>query len=166
MYLPPDGVSPFNLIEMDTAKAGQVQSYTLIVDQQEATPIARKLTILNVADSKNTPGWLEIVGEVQSQADQLSTYTKIIGTFYDGAGKVVYTAYTFTDPSDLPAGATYPFKMTILSDERTGKVARYDLMAESMNSGYTTVPEWSFPQLVAAMTIMAAVLVVKRLRVT
>jgi hypothetical protein len=166
MYLPPDGISPFDMIELDTVKASRVQSYTLILEQQEATPIAQKLTILNIADSKNTLGWLEIVGEVQNQADQVSVYTKIIGTFYDTSGKIIYTAYTFTDPSDVPAGATYPFKMTILSDERTSKVATYRLQAESMNSQYTSVPEWSLPEIMLVGALGLACLVIGRRRAT
>ena len=153
MYLPPEDVSPFNMIELDTAKSARVQSYTLIVEQQEAAPIPQKLVIHNVADSKNSLGWMEIVGEVENQADATSIYTKIAGTFYDESGKVIYAGYTFTDPSDVPAGAKYPFKMTILSDERTSKVARYTLIAESMNSGYTSVPETAWPILVMAAAL-------------
>lgn len=155
MYLPPEGISPFDLTELDTAKSARVQSYSLIVEYREVAPIPQKLVILNVADSKNSLGWLEIVGEVENQADQVSTYTKIVGTFYDESGKVIYTDFTYTDPSDVPPVTRYPFKMTILSDERTSKVARYGLIAESMNSKYTSVPEtpWPVLMMIAALTL-------------
>jgi hypothetical protein len=164
MYLPPEGVSPFDLTELDTAKSARVQSYSLIVEYREVAPIPQKLVILNVADSKNSLGWLEIVGEVENQADQVSTYTKIVGTFYDESGKVIYTGFTYTDPSDVPPVPRYPFKMTILSDERTSKVARYSLIAESMNSKYTSVPETPWPGILMAAALTVAVVVVRRKR--
>jgi len=163
MYLPPEGISPFDLTELDTAKSAMVQTYNLIVDQQEASAIPQKLVILNVADWKDQPlGLMEIVGEVQNQADGVSTYTKIVGTFYDENGKVIYTDYTFTDPSDVPAGATNPFKMTLLSDERSSKVARYILIAESENSEYTSVPETPLPFILMAAALTVAIVVLRR----
>lgn len=162
MYLPPAGISPFDVMEIDAPKASRVQTYSLVVEYQEVPSIPQKLVILNVADSKTSLGWLEIVGEVENQADQISTYTKIVGTFYDETGKVIYATFTFTSPSDLPAGARYPFKMTVLSDERTGKVARYTLLAESMNSQYTSVPEWPLPQIVLAGAVGLACLLIGR----
>jgi hypothetical protein len=133
------------------------------VEHREVAPIPQKLVILNAADSKNSLGWLEIVGEVENQADQVSTYTKIVGTFYDETGKVIYTDYTYTDPSDVPAGARHPFKMTLLSDERSSKVSRYTLIAESMNSHYTSVPEWPLPGIVlAAVFGLASILIARR----
>lgn len=109
MYLPPNDVSPFDIIELDTAKSAKVQSYTLIVEQQEAAPIPQKLVIHNVADSKNSLGWMEVVGEVENQADITSTYTKIVGTFYDESGKVIYTG------SRSPIHPTFPPERRIRS---------------------------------------------------
>jgi hypothetical protein len=150
------------MFEMDTAKSARVQSYSLVVDPDEATPIMQKLAILSVADSKNSYGQLEIVGEVENQGTSTSTYTEIVGTFYDVNGKVVYVGYTFTSPTDVPAGAKYGFKMTVLSDERTNKIARYSLVAESIE--YTSVPEWPTPILVAAIALSLAVIVIRRKR--
>jgi hypothetical protein len=164
MYLPPEGVSPFDLTELDTAKSARVQSYSLIVEYREVAPIPQKLVILNTADSKNSLGWLEIVGEVENQADQVSTYTKIVGTFYDETGKIIYTAYTYTDPSEVPAGAKHPFKMMILNDERSSKISRYTLIAESMNSHYTSVPEWPFPGVILVAVLGLASLLIGRAR--
>jgi hypothetical protein len=162
MFLPPQGISPFDLAEIDTAKASRVQTYSLIVEYQEAPSIPQKLVILNIADSKSSLGWLEIVGEVENQAEQVSTYTKIVGTFYNETGKVIYATFTFTSPSDVPAGARHPFKMTVLSDERTSKVARYTLLAESMNSQYTSVPEWPLPQIMLVGAVGVACLLIGR----
>jgi len=162
MYLPPDSVGAFDMFEMDTAKSARVQSYSLVVDPDEATPIMQKLAILSVVDSKNSYGQLEIVGEVENQGTSTSTYTEIVGTFYDVNGKVVYVGYTFTSPTDVPAGAKYGFKMTVSSDERTNQIARYSLIAESQN--YTSVPELSAPMLVAGIVLSMGVLAVWKKR--
>jgi hypothetical protein len=163
-FLPPEGVAPFNLIEIDTAKSSRVQSYTLVVEFQEASAPAQQLLILNVADSKNSLGWLEVVGEVENQAATASTYTQVTGTFYDAEGKVVYVHFTYTSPSEIPSGGRYGFKITVGSDERSSKIARYALTAESENSGYTSVPETPWPTVLTAVALTLAAVVLRRKR--
>lgn len=81
-------------------------------------------------------------------------------------GKLVYVGYTYTDPNEAPPGATYPFKLIVFSAERSSKITRYSLIAESMNSGYTSVPETPWPGiLMAAALTVAVVVVVRRKRV-
>jgi hypothetical protein len=155
-FLPPDSVAPFNIVESDTAKSARVQTYSLVVEFREATAIAQKLVIMSVGDSKNSLGWLEVVGEVENQGDALSTYTEVVGTFYDVNGKVVYVGFTFASPSDVPPASKYGFKITVSSDERTNQIGRYSLIAESQN--YTSVPELSAPMLVAGIVLSMGVL--------
>ena len=160
MYLPPGGVGGFDLSERDTVKSARVQSYSLVVEPDEATPIMQNLAILNTADSKNSYGQLEIVGEVENQGTSISTYTEIVGTFYDINGKVVYVGFTFTSPSDIPAGAKYGFKMTVRSDERTNQIARYTLVAESIE--YTSIPETPWPIVMLAAALTLAIVALRR----
>jgi hypothetical protein len=163
MYLPPGEVGGFDLSERDTTKSARVQSYSLVVDPNEATPIMQNLAILNAADSKNSNGELEIVGEVQNHGMSTSTYTEIVGTFYDVNGKVVYVGFTFTSPSDVPAGAKYGFKLTVRSDERTNQIARYSLVAESIE--YTSVPETPWPGILMVAALTVGVLALRRKKV-
>ena len=153
-FVPPDAVAPFNMIEIDTAKSARVGSYSLLLEFQEATALSQQLAVLNVADSKNSLGWLEVVGEVENRGTAPSTYTQVAGTFYDADGKVIYVHFTYTDPSEIPPGAKHPFKITVGSDERTSRIARYALTAESENSGYTSVPEMPGPTVLAALALM------------
>jgi hypothetical protein len=118
-----------------------VQSYSLLVEFQETTPLSQQLTVLNVADSTNSFGWLQVVGEVENRGTAPSAYTQVTGTFYDADGRVIYVHFTYTDPSEIPFGAKHPFKITVGSDERSSKITRYALSAESENSGYTSVSE-------------------------
>jgi len=140
-FVPPDAVAPFNIIEIDTAKSARVTSYSLLLEFQEATALSQQLTVLNVADSKNPLGWLEVVGEVENHAASPSAYTQVIGTFYAADDRVIYVHFTYTNPSEIPPGTKHPFKITVGSDERSSKIARYSLTAESEDSGYTSVSE-------------------------
>ena len=54
-----------------------------------------------------------ITGQVNNPGDALSTYAQIIGTLYDGAGKVVNVGYDFLAAAQLPPGGTAPFDVAI-----------------------------------------------------
>jgi hypothetical protein len=160
--VPPGAVAGFDLIEIDKNKANQIQSYTLLLDFRETSAVTMKLVVLNVVQSKNSLGWLEVMGEVQNQGDTPSTFTKIIATFHNAGGQVVYVGFTYADPDPVPAGATHPFKLTVLSDERSNVIAGYDLTAESHE--YTSVPEFPWPIVIAvtALTLAGAAMRKKR----
>jgi hypothetical protein len=162
-YVPPDVIAPFRIEEVDTAKSAQVTSYSLAVEFQEAQPIPVKLAIMNISDSKSSLGYLEVFGELENLADAPSMFTKVCGTFYDETGKVIYVGSTYPRPPDIPAGGKNPFTLTV---ERASNITRYTLLAESMNSGYTSVPELSSSTLVliAAISLTAVAMRKKRLR--
>jgi hypothetical protein len=163
-FVPPDNVVPFDLTEIDTAKSARVQSYSLVLEFDETGPPIQKLAVLNVADSKNLNGQFEVVGEVENQGDKPAPYTHVIGTFYDAGGKVVYADFTYTEPTEIPPRAKHGFKITVLSDTQSSKITRYTLIAESENAGYTSVPEWPSPILVAGIALSLAVIVIRRKR--
>jgi hypothetical protein len=161
-YLPPENVAPFDMFEIDTAKSARVQSYSLAVEFQEVAGLSQKLVILNLSNSTDAVGWLEVVGEVENQGDIPSTYTQVTGIFYDANGKVIYVAFTYTDPHEIPVGARHGFKITVVGSERSYRVARYSLTAESENSRFTSVPEWPSPILVAGLVLSLAAIVIRR----
>ena len=161
-YVPPSVTVPLAMTELDTAKSARVASYTLASEFMEASPIQQKLVISNLATSTNTLGDLEILGEVQNQGTASSPYVKIAGAFYDAAGKLVYVGYTFTDPSEIPAGATYAFKLTVYSADRSGKIDHYNLIAESQIAGYTSVPEFPWPMIIAVAALTVAIVALHR----
>jgi hypothetical protein len=119
---------------------------------------------MSVSDSKNSYGWFEIMGEVQNQGEAASKYTKVCGIFYGDDGKVIYVYYTFTSPDEIPPGMTYPFKLSVMDEDRSSKITRYSLIAESEISQYTSVPEWPSPILIAGIVLSLAVVVVRRKR--
>lgn len=161
-YVPPAATVPLAMVEVDTAKSSQVRSYSLAIEFMDATPIQQKLAVLNVADSKNSIGYLEVVGEVENQGDAVSEYTKVAGSFYDETGSLVYVGYTYTDPPDIPSGATHAFNLTVISHERSSKITHYSLIAESMTSGYTSVPETPWPMLMLAAALTLGIVALRR----
>jgi len=163
-FVPPDTAAPFNMIEIDTAKSARVQSYSLLLEFQETAALSQQLTVVDAADSKNSLGWLEVVGEVENHGGTPSAYTQVTGTFYDADGKVIYAHFTYADPSEIPPGATHPFKITVGSEERSSKITQYALVAESENSGYTSIPETPWPAVMTAAGVTLAVAVLRRKR--
>jgi len=52
--------------------------------------------VLNVADSKNSSGWLEVAEEVENRGTAISAYTQVTGTFYDVLTRSTGLAILFT----------------------------------------------------------------------
>jgi len=161
-YVAPDSLAGLSILEMDTAKSARVTSYNLIIEWTEAAPIANKLVITSVSDSKNSYGWFEIMGEVQNQGDAASKYTKVCGIFYDDTGKVIYVYHTYTSPDQIPPGMTYPFKLSVMNDERSNRIVHYSLIAESESAQYTSVPEMPWPGVLAMIVLTLGVVALRR----
>lgn len=85
------------------------------------------LKIVNTSSSKNSLGWLQIVGEVQNNGDTISEYTKITATFYGSDGRVVDVAFTFTDPTTVQPHSQQSFKLTLLSTTRSNAATTWSL---------------------------------------
>ena len=86
---------------------------------------------MNTSKSTNSLGWLEVVGEVKNKGSETSNYTKVIVTLYDSTGKVIYADFTYTSPSDIPAGQAYGFKISLLDSTIASHVSNYELFTES-----------------------------------
>jgi hypothetical protein len=161
-YVAPDSLAGLSILEMDTAKSARVTSYNLIIEWTEAAPIANKLVITSVSDSKNSYGWFEIMGEVQNQGDTASKYTKICGIFYDDTGKVIYVYHTYTSPDQIPPSMKYPFKLSVMNEETSNRIVHYSLIAESESAQYTSVPETPWPIIMLAAALSLAIVAVHR----
>ena len=71
-------------------------------------------------------------------------------------------AFTYTDPSEIPIAGRNIFKITVGSDERSFRVARYSLTAESENSRFTSVPEFPWPPILAVTALTLAIVAIAR----
>jgi len=145
--LPPGQSVGFDTVEIDTAKSAQVASYTLTMEYQAVAAFPISLQISSVNAAKNTLGWFEVMGEVQNDGSKASHYTKVVATFYGSDGKVVYVWFAYTEPTTVEPGMKAPFKISVLSQERSDLITRYSLAAES--SEYTSIPEFPSQILIA-----------------
>jgi len=161
-YLAPNQITPFNLVELDSAKSSRTQRYSLVLDYIGSSPFSVKLKIVNVGNSTNSLGWLEVVGEVENDGDNASNNTRVIGTFYDDAGNVIYVTSTLTSPSKIPSGNKYGFKLIVTDEGLTHKVTRYTTAAESEQ--YTSVPELSWPLSLFVVTLSVVTFAIRKRR--
>lgn len=81
----------------------------------EGDPAAKSPRLdLNIVSHEGSGGDVyHITGQVENPGDAMSTYVQIIGTLYDGAGKVVNVGYDFLSAAQLPPGGIAPFDVAI-----------------------------------------------------
>jgi len=70
------------------------------------------LTILSQTASIDSLGYHKVVGQVKNNGDSTATYVKVVGTYYNYAGKVIGTSYTYTELDLINAGAMSPFELS------------------------------------------------------
>jgi len=70
------------------------------------------LTILSQTASIDTSGYHNIVGEVKNNGASAATYVKIVSTYYNSAGKVIGTSFTYTELDTINVGAASPFELS------------------------------------------------------
>jgi hypothetical protein len=108
--LKPNQKSPFKLTDyLDASLASyslDVQ-YTTTQDQP-----FEGLTIVNQTASIDPEGLHNVVGEVKNNGASTANFVKVMGTYYNSAGKVIGISFTYTDPATINAGATASFALT------------------------------------------------------
>jgi hypothetical protein len=138
-YLRPAEKSPFKLIISDESVASRINNYTLSVNWEpvyanaSAVAAATVLTIQEGEQRIGEFGWYEVVGEVVNGGTDSTEYVKVVATFYDEAGQVINTDYTYTDPSDLAAGQSAPFELTVSDEDIAEDIESVKLSAQSQD---------------------------------
>lgn len=161
----PSGIaSGFDLFEFDVGKSANIRSYALALEFQEAQPLTTALEIMNTSSSKNSLGWLQIVGEVKNNGDTISEYTKVVATFYGADGKVVDVGFTYTDPTTVQPHGQQGFKVTLISTTRSNTATTWSL--DTQSTQYASIPELTMPliALAAALTLGGFTMPKKRRR--
>lgn len=159
--IPPGETAPFEIWESDSAKASKTRSYSLqivgpvLLANITITP---KLLVQNIAETKGTEGLREVAGYVKNLGTAVSRLTRVVGTFYNDTGKVVYVQSRLTDPGDIAPGSTSSFRLPV-HEEQSQKITGYKLAAES--SEYTSVPELHWPVLAAGSVLLLAIFAVR-----
>lgn len=91
------------------------------------TPVPA-LTIVSSTGSVDVLNFYEVVGEVRNNTAMTARFVTVTATFYDASGAVIDTATSFVHPSDIPAGATAPFKII---GTKAAATVRYKLVAST-----------------------------------
>ena len=136
-YLRPGEKSPFRLIISDESVVQRINSYTLDVNWDPVFAIpsavteATVLTIVQGEQRTNDFGWYQIVGEVRNGGSEATEFVKVVATFYDETGQVINTDFTYTDPSDLAAGQSAPFEVTVTDEDISDDIESVKLSAQS-----------------------------------
>jgi hypothetical protein len=133
--LPPGSGSPFDLILISSSTdiISRIDHYELDLDFTETNQtLTRTLLLLsNYSYISNVTGYLYIIGEIQNNSTETSTFTQAFATCYDTNGTVVAVGSAFTDPYSIEYGEKSPFQILILSKEQNNLVANIDIQLKS-----------------------------------
>ena len=144
--LRPGEKSPFKLIIIDQSVAQRIANYTLTVDWDPLFAVPARVanaTVLTVQEGEQRIGEFgryEAVGEVVNGGAEDTEFVKVAATFYDENGRVIEADYTYTDPSDVGAGQSAPFEITVLDEDISEEIESVKLTAQS-NDYFAIDPE-------------------------
>jgi hypothetical protein len=153
--LSPGEATGFNVMENSAIDSAEVSNYKLNLEFHEAQPVTFALNAYAVNATKNIFGSLVLTGFVQNNGNTESDYTKVVGTFYDASGNVVYVGATPTDPGTIPLANRQPFQLTVPGADISAQVTSWVLQVESQQ--FTSIPEWQTPTIIAAIVLCLAV---------
>ena len=85
---------------------------SIIFAQQSPTDM---VSIVSHSSFVDQAEYFHVVGEVQNNSTSAVNFVQVIGTYYDANDEVVGTAFTFTQPENLPLGGTAPFDLILTS---------------------------------------------------
>ena len=75
--------------------------------------------------------YLHVIGEMLNPTDQWLEYVKIVVTFYDSAGTMIGTDFTYTELDLIPPGDTGAFDTGIDVSTLGGEVDSYELQVQA-----------------------------------
>jgi hypothetical protein len=78
-------------------------------------PSINRVKILSTNSFTDSSNFLHIVGQVQNNTPLGVEFVRLTATLYDSNNKVVGTQFSYTNPSDIPAGEIAPFEIIVTS---------------------------------------------------
>ena len=129
--------------QIDILKPSQKSPFEISSYPDEITPASYKLSvqydvtsempfqgldIISHTPSTDSAGYYHIVGELKNNGASTSTYVMIVATYYNSAGTVIGTSYTYAELDEINVGATSPFELNSYPQKITP--ARYELQAQ------------------------------------
>ena len=155
----PSEKSPFDVILTYTDFTYDVYNYSLSLTYSAANSIPRTLKILsNSFYTDSLSGILYVTGNVTNIGTQVATSVRVIATFYDSKGYVVWVDNEYSVPHDILPDMNASFQVTVPDYTVFPLVASYALTAESVQQ--PIIPETPYfpalPLLITATIIIAA----------
>lgn len=123
--IPAYGDAPFKVILLDYPDG--IASVTVQVTDYDLADFYPVVTGLNlqVTNTYLTDwGSMHIVGTVTNNSGTIWDYVQPIVAFYDDAGRVIETDFTFTSPTTIPPGQTATFDLLIIDGEELAGAPR------------------------------------------
>ncbi len=156
----PNEKSPFDVVLTYSLTEKDVYNYSLSVAYSPANPIQRTLKILSNSSNTDSAGILYVDGSLTNIGTGVATNVRVIATFYDSEGDVMWVNEEFSEPHDVLPGANASFEILVPDYSVVPLVASYALEAESYQQPIQ--PESSsfpvLPLLILAIIIITVLL--------
>ena len=135
----PKMTAPFDFI-VSGSNADLVESYTLEIDYEIASPKSQVIDITSSELSKDKFDNLIITGTVANKGEVTANAISVVATLYDKEGNVAAVTKTHPQPDYLRSDDELFFLMSVPDKSQTDEVVDYSLLAESEE--YAAVPEF------------------------
>ena len=145
--IPPYGKSVYEIIFSGDGTV--VDSFSILVDWQNAEEPPQKLEILNPELKLERTGNFKITGSVKNNADSTANFVKIVGAVYDKNGELNGHQFTFTEFTDIYPDTTSDFEL-IISDyfdypmfaQLYVQSNEFGMIFEPNSNSNPKIPEW------------------------
>lgn len=110
-----------------------IMTLSLYVPLYAQTPLSPQqpaddgVSILSTSQYSSEFGYTYIVGEVRNNLADLVHFVQVVGRFYDSAGVLIDTDFTYTTLDVLRPGEKSPFKLIITDESVAQRIDNYTL---------------------------------------
>jgi hypothetical protein len=125
----PGETAAFDLVLLDGSGLGVSRHELVVHGEVTADRPAAGLVIQGDSAGIDAAGDYVVSGQVVNQSGGAVEFVKVIGTFYDSAGTVVRSDFTYTELDEIPPGGTDTFELIIAEGGSAG-IATYSLRIE------------------------------------
>ena len=158
----PNEKSPFDVVLTYFLTENDVYNYSLSIAYSSANSIPRTLKILSNTSNTDSAGILYVDGNVTNIGTGVAANVRVIATFFDSEGYVVWANEEYSEPHDILPGSIASFEVLVPDYSVVPLVASYTLTPESFQQ--TIIPESPYfpalPLLIIAAIIIAVLLAV------
>ncbi len=127
-----------------TAEAAAPEQTPTDVPEPTATPeppepTGPALEILNTSSRTDIIDSFHVVGEVMNSSDSYMEFVEVVGAFFNAAGDVVASDFTFTIPDLVAPGELAPFDLLVIDGGTLG-ITDFQLQVQGDATSDTPVP--------------------------